>query len=134
MKRLTFYFLSFTWGIIMTLIGLILACVLLCLGHRPTTYSGCLVFTVGKKWGGVSFGIVIIKSKTSGEDTKSHEYGHAVQNCKYGLAMPILSLLSAARYHYRNIRTKMGLGNKTDYDAFWFEREATHYGELYGEK
>ena len=130
-NKASFYKLSFTWGIIMTLTGLIIAAVLICAGYKPKRWGGCLCFTVGKGWGGVSFGIVMIVSNTAGEHTKNHEFGHALQNCRYGLAMPILSLLSAARYWYRNIRTKMGLVNKTDYDDFWFEGEASELGEKY---
>lgn len=132
MKNKTlFYALSFTWGLPMTLIGLISACVLLCLGHRPKVWGGCLSFTIGKHWGGVSLGIVMITDKGSTEITKNHEFGHALQNCRYGLLMPIFSLMSAVRYWYREIRERRGLDNKTDYDAFWLEGEATKLGNTY---
>lgn len=130
-NKALFYILSFTWGLPMTLVGLISALALICAGYRGKRWGGCFCFTVGEKWGGVSLGIVMITDKGSTEITKNHEFGHALQNCRYGLMMPIFSLLSAVRYWYRRIRTKMGLELKTLYDDFWLEGEATRLGEKY---
>lgn len=130
-NKALFYILSFTWGIIMTLTGLIVAGALICTGHKPKPWGRCLCFNVGKNWGGVSLGIVIITDSRDSKSTKKHEHGHALQNCKYGPLMPLFSLCSAGRYWYRRIRESAGLKNKTDYDAFWLEAEATALGKEY---
>lgn len=128
----TFYILSFTWGIIMTLIGLCAALYLTVRGYKARRYGYCWCFTKGAGWGGVSLGIIMIKCIESGNSTKNHEHGHAVQNCYYGPLHCIFSLMSAARYHYRNYQIKSGkkkIDDLPDYDAFWFEGQATKVGD-----
>lgn len=134
-NKALFYILSFTWGIIMTVIGLISAVVLICAGHTPKRWGGCLYFNIGENWGGLSLGLVIITDKRDNESTKNHEFGHAIQNCRYGLLMPfIVCIPSAIRYHYRNWRTGHGKKNKTGYYDIWFEGEATKLGNKYIEE
>lgn len=53
MKKL-FYFLNFTWGIIMNIIGAVGAGVMLALGKKPIRHAGSIVFRTGHYWGGVS--------------------------------------------------------------------------------
>lgn len=131
-NKALFYILSFTWGLPMTLIGLISALVLILMGYKPKSWGGCLSFNVGKNWGGVSFGIVMITDESDRVSAKNHEFGHALQNCRYGFLMPfIVCIPSAVRYWYRRIRTRKGLKNVTAYDAVWFEAEATRLGEKY---
>lgn len=123
-NKALFYILSFTWGIPMTLIGLIVALALVLTGHKAKLYGGCFHFIVGKNWGGLSLGIVIITCENSSERTKNHEVGHAIQNCKYGFLMPfIVCIPSAIRYWYREFTIPT-----TDYDGIWFEAEATRLG------
>ena len=138
MKRDDFYALSCTWGFLMTLIGLLAALFLVLTGHECKRWGYCLSFNVGQKnasWGGVCLGFVIITDRTDDASLKNHEYGHAIQNCYYGLLMPfIVCIPSFVRYWYREIRHKRGLGNKTAYDDIWFERQATEWGEKYIEE
>lgn len=129
MNRKLFYILNLTWGLPMTLIGAIAALALIGCGKLPTNHGGCLCFTVGKNWGGVSLGLVMIVSEQATESTKNHEHGHALQNAVYGVFMPfIVSIPSAVRYWYRR-----GKDPKTlpPYDAVWFEAQATWWGEKY---
>lgn len=132
MNKYAFYILSVVWGFPMTLIGLISACVLICAGYKPKRWGGCLYFNVGKNWGGVNLGLVFITDENDTEHTKNHEFGHAIQNCRYGVLMPfIVCIPSFIRYWYRKIRTKKGLKNETAYDDIWFEGEATKLGNQY---
>ena len=55
LKRIVFYVLSFTWGIIISLIGLFPIAVLACM-KRVHVFHGRLYGVVGKNWGGVNFG------------------------------------------------------------------------------
>lgn len=118
----------------MTLIGWVAAIGLLVVGYRPTRHGGCLCFTVGKGWGGVSLGLVIIVEEGATEDTKNHELGHAVQNAVYGLLMPfIVSIPSAVRYWYRRFMAKIGKGDSLPpYHSIWFEAQASEWGNKYG--
>ena len=130
MKNKTqFYFLSFTWGIILTLIGLIIAFVLICCGKKPEKWGGCLLFRT-KGFDGLNLGIVMIVGQGASEHTKNHEFGHAIQNCKYGPATPfIVHIPSVVRYWYREIKYYWrNLTPPTAYDDAWFEGEASKLG------
>lgn len=120
-----FYILSFTWGLPMTLIGLIVAAVMLLRGKKPTIYKGCIHFE--SKYN-LSLGIVILTMGTS--FIKKHEYGHALQNCVYGVFMPfIVTIPSAIRYWYREIRYfRRGNNPPTEYYDIWFEAQASRWG------
>lgn len=131
-EKKVFYILSFTWGLIMTLIGLCAALYLIARGYEARRHGYCLCFSKGSGWGGVNLGIVIIKCAEVGNSTKNHEHGHAVQNCYYGPLQCVFSLMSAARYHYRKHVIKTGkkkAEDLPDYDAFWFEGQATRVGD-----
>lgn len=129
MKKSTFYILSFTWGLPLTLAGLITSLALVCLRKKPKRWGGCWYFEIGKGWGGLEIGIVFLASKTASDHTKNHEHGHAIQNCYYGPLMPfIVCIPSCTRYLYRRIRKKLGYSNKTGYDDIWFEGQATRWG------
>lgn len=142
MKKL-FYIMSLTWGLPLTLVGLMVASVLLVCGYKPKKHGYCYYFEVGGGWGGLNLGIIFLTSKTSSLHTKNHEHGHAIQNCIFGFFMPfVVTIPSAIRYWYREIRKRKGLENKTDYDNAWFEGNATkmgnefyeYYQKMYGNK
>ena len=127
--KFNFYLLSFTWGLPLTLTGLMVALVLICTGHKPQKWGYCYYFEVGENWGGLEIGIIFLKGKRQGEHTKNHEHGHAIQNCYWGPLTPfVICMPSAIRYWYRRIRTKLGLENKTAYDDFWVEGQASRWG------
>lgn len=88
------------------------------------------MFNIGENWGGVTLGIVIVTENTKNAALLNHEFGHALQNCKYGLLMPfIVAIPSAIRYQHRKWRTKHGLVNTKGYYDIWFEREANYLGD-----
>lgn len=125
----TFYLLSFTWGILLTLVGCIVSVALLILGYKPKKWGYCYYFEVGEHWGGLELGPFFLVDKSSSTLTKNHEHGHAFQNCKLGLAMPfVVSIPSALRYWFRRIAEKNGKPCQSGYDEIWFEGEATKLG------
>lgn len=129
MTRKKFYILSCTWGLPLTLVGFAAALFLLATGHRPRRWGNCWYFIVGKKyWGGLNLGPIFFTDKLDHENTKCHEHGHAIQNCFLGPLMIPLVLCSSIRYHYINYLVKRGLPTP-DYDAWWFEGQATSLGE-----
>jgi hypothetical protein len=129
-----FYILSFTWGIIMSLIGCLVTVVLLVAGYRPKRNLYGWYFEVGENWGGVEFGCMCVVNKNPVEYTLNHEFGHAVQNCYFGPGMILISLASAARYWYREYLIKVkkkSYSDLPDYDSIWFEGDATEIGTFY---
>lgn len=131
-----FYFLSFTWGILMTTVGLLVAFGLLVTGHKPKRWGGCMYFVVGNEnWGGVSLGPVFLTDKSSSNSTKNHEHGHSWQNCFFGpLMLFLVCIPSATRYHYRNWLVKSGrrkFSDLSEYDSVWYEAQATKLGNKY---
>ena len=129
-KRILFYIASFTWGIIMSLIGGIVMLISLPF-HRVKVWHGRAYAIWGKGWGGLELGCFFI----CGEDCQSeyllaHESGHGLQNIILGPLMPFLVCIpSAIRYWYRELRfNRRGLTPPTSYDAIWFEGWATKWG------
>lgn len=135
MNKQKYYILNCTWGIIMTLIGAIAALALLFLGHRPTRHGGCFCFEVGENWGAISLGLVIICSSGSSNKTKNHEFGHSIQNARWGFLFPIvIGLHSFVRCQYYNYLYKHDFEKYKalpDYDSIWFEGEASALGDKY---
>lgn len=108
-NKFLFYLLSFTWGILMTAIGLIVALALIVTGHQPKKWGYCYYFEVGKGWGGLELGSFFLVSKNALNYTKSHELGHGMQNCWLGPLMPfVVSIPSAVRYWMLEFKTQKG--------------------------
>ena len=127
-----FYFLSFTWGLPMTLIGCLVTIVLLTTGHKPQKWGYCYYFEIGKNWGGLELGVFFLVNQGASSNLKSHELGHSMQNCWFGLLMPFLVCIpSAIRYWYREYLVKSGkktYSELSDYDSIWFEGQASTFG------
>ena len=126
-RRSRFYLLSLTWGLPLTLCGLTVAAVLRGMGYRSVCYHGARLFTLGRGWGGLSLGPVLLTCSDASDRLRRHELGHAIQNCSYGPFILPLVLLSVLRYHLRERRIRLGLP-LTPYDSWWFEGEATALG------
>ena len=130
MSRGLFLFLSFTWGIVMSAIGIVAFVILRLLGYKPKRNQYSWLFEVGEGWGGVTLGPVIIVNENPNQYLLDHEFGHSLQNCYFGPDMISVSILSFIRYWYREIRKAKGLTN-TKYDDIWFEGSATYLGQHY---
>ena len=131
-NKFLFYLLSFTWGLPLTLIGCIVAAVLLIAGHKPQKWGYCYYFEVGENWGGLELGIIFLTNKNPSHHIKSHEYGHGIQNCWFGPLMPfIVCIPSAIRYWYREYLVRSGKKKYFElpgYDSIWFEHQASTLG------
>ena len=129
-KIFMFYFLSFTWGLPFTLVGLIVAFVLKLLGYRSEKFALVRFFEIGKNWGGIDLGLFFVTSQNSTFRIRCHEFGHAIQNCMFGpLTLFIICIPSAIRYWYRELHYyRRGKEPKTNYDDIWFEGQATRLG------
>lgn len=107
-----FYLLSFTWGILMTTLGVLVALALLITGHKPHLFHYFIYFEVGRGWGGFGCGPIFVVSKYSSLHTKQHEAGHGIQNIIFGPIMPLLiSIPSCLRYWLREFSSYDGKRN-----------------------
>lgn len=131
-KGILFWVLSLTWGLPMTLIGVICALALLVTGHKPYRFHYLIYFEVGEGWGGFELGAFFVVNKGAGLPIKQHESGHGLQNIMLGIFMPFLvSIPSCMRYWYREILVRSGkkrYHELPDYDSIWFEGWATRLG------
>ena len=127
--RWLYYLLSFTWGLPLTIIGLIVSLVLIISGHKPIKYHGTWYFEVGRFWGGLELGMTFIRDKESDSSLSEHEFGHTFQNCLMGpLTIFIEFIPSAIRYWVLEYKRHKGLP-VPDYDAIWFESNASDIGK-----
>lgn len=131
MNKKLFYLLNLTWGLPLTLCGIVTAAALMAVGHRPRCYHGCLHFELGRtRWGGLNLGLVLLTQREPPEYLIAHELGHAIQNAKYGFGMIPLVIKSACRYHVHNWKERRGIPVPS-YESWWFEAQATEYGQAY---
>lgn len=134
MSKWLFWLLSWTWGIIMTTIGSIVALGLIIAGYKPQRNQYGWVFIIGKHWGGVEMGPFAIVNEKPSQHILDHEFGHSLQNCYIGPLMPFISLASAARYWWREYLVqakKKKYSDLPDYDDIWFEGTASYLGKHY---
>lgn len=104
-----YYILNCTWGCIMTLIGAVVALVLMCAGKKPQKHAGCTYFNIGKSWGGMELGCFFLTDSHDSNSTKNHEFGHSLQNCLWGPLFPfVVCIPSAIRYWLREFKTQKG--------------------------
>lgn len=131
MNKKIYTILSWTWGIIMTIIGAIVAGVCVSLGYKPQKHAGATYFEVGStKWGGISLGCFFFTYPGAPKDTKDHEFGHSLQNAVWGPLFPfVIAIPSFVRCQKFNNNIRKGIPNEQEYDAIWFEGQATKWGE-----
>ena len=134
LKRILFYIISFTWCGIMTTIGLVVLLVTLPFG-KFGVYHGRIYKRIGKNWGGVELGCFFLCDNSADEYILAHESGHGLQNCLWGPLMPfVICIPSAIRYWYREFIwhcNKEKFNKLPEYDAIWFEGQATKWGKKY---
>ena len=136
MSKTLFWFLSCTWGIIVTLIGALTHAILMAFGYKPFRNIYGYAIEIGENWGGLEMGPFCLVSKNPSQHTLNHEFGHGIQNCFFGPFMIFISLASAARYWYREYQVKVLKKSYKDlpaYDSIWFEGDATRLGTYFKE-
>lgn len=135
--KILFWFLSLTWGFLMSFIGVIVFLVTIIFVKHKVHSNGCSVIVeFGGNWGGLSLGCFAFCGRYSESNnywfqhTRKHEFGHSIQNAILGPLFPfIIAIPSSIRYHYKRIAVKKGKTFSTGwYDSIWFERTATKYG------
>ena len=142
MRRVVYWFLSLTWGIIMTLVGFFatMFSIIFLKGKIHRNGYGFITEVKGD-WGGVSLGAFALcgsYNQIDGpcydhawyEQTRKHEFGHSLQNIIFGPLFPfVISIPSVIRYWLVRF-DKL----KSEYESVWFESTATKWGTKWVEK
>ena len=129
-----YWLISLTWGILMTIIGLIAALGCLIAGCKPYRFGYTFYFKVGRGWGGLTLGPVFFVCEDCSIHTKLHEQGHGIQHLIFGPFEAFIGIASAVRYWYREYMWKFKpeeARKMPAYDAIWFEGQATRLGYKY---
>lgn len=124
-----YYLLQCTWGLPANILGGILA--LYFLSCRKYCFKYKDVFCCGLKGdAGFSLGLFCFIPLRCSDSFKNHEFGHSIQNAYLGpLYFGVVAIPSAARFFWRALKQKLNKPVFTDYDAIWFEGQATKSGE-----
>ena len=125
-----FYFVQWTWGLPVNLIGLI---VFLCLYKKGRHERFCNAFITYLPWkfGGLSMGLFIFMADNRKElwtkNTRIHEYGHTIQCLLLGvLYWPVIAIPSAIWCNFfENYRKK----NNVSYYKLYCESWANRWGQ-----
>lgn len=137
MKKVLFWTIQLTWGLITNIIGGLIFLVLFIAGYRPKRFAEMLYFEVGENWGGFNCGFVTVVCKKHSVHTIHHEHGHFIQNFYFGPFMILIQLASIIRYWYRVYIQKTNpekYATLPEYDAIWFEGQASGLGYKYCNK
>ncbi len=134
LNKTLYFILSFTWGLPLTLIGCVVALVLIIIGIKPKRFLYGFYFPT-TNGSGFNMGPIAIVSKNSSEYLLKHEFGHSIQNCFFGPFVFFLVIIpSVIRFWYREylVYTKQSTyKDLPPYDSAWFEGTATSLGEKY---
>ena len=127
-KKWQYYLLSFTWGLPLNLIGLLVAGVLYCFKKRPKKWGWNWYFELPVNFG-AELGIFSIVPEEPSDRIRNHEFGHSIQNIYYGpLMIGTICIPSFVRFWIREIQYQFGYEPKNGYDDIWFEGQATRSG------
>lgn len=125
-SRALFYILSFTWGILCSLLGLVAALTLRALGYYwyPNQY-GYVIFLGKPAWGGFTLGPFSFVCPDATPSLLAHEAGHSYQNAIFGPIMALLTLISIVHYWISCFMPSV----QNNYYDFWLEKNASQLGE-----
>ena len=130
---IVFYILSFTWGSLTSIIGLLLMIPFL-ITKRVKTFCGRLYGIFPKCFGsgwGFEMGCFFFVSNDCPDNLymNSHECGHGLQNIIWGpLMLFVISIPSLIRFWYIRYLYKKSKPNVPDYYSIWFEEQADRWG------
>lgn len=127
-----YYLIQWTWGIIMNIAGLCAFGFAKAKGWKIQKYRKAIEILCPWNFGGVSLGMFIVRGEKN-SSVMPHEYGHTIQNLRFGPAfLFVVGIPSAIRYWKREMtKDKSTL---EPYDAIWFEGQATELGKQANEE
>ncbi len=100
LKGIGFYFLSFTWGILLTGIGTVVSVGMLVTGHKPHWFKGYIYFEAGEKWTGINLGIYFVVHRNSELSEKRHLAGYGIENIIFGVFTPFIITVPLLLYYW----------------------------------
>lgn len=125
--RWLYYILACTWGIVMTIVGLLVSGVIaiakiflkdkIIFAPYHWVYS---ISTGPKYWGGLEFGLCFLRDRSSSGSIDAHEFGHTFQNILFGPLFIFLVWIPSACWFWSQ--------STKPYDSMWFEDAATQCG------
>ena len=131
-----FWLVSLTWGILLTIPGLIMGCIAILLGGKPHRNGCTFIVEIGRNWGGFSLGPVALCCESSLDDvawythTRAHEFGHSIEHLILGpLHLFLVIIPSAIRYWCLR-----KFGYRHSYDYAIFEYTASKWGYYWMKK
>lgn len=134
LTKVIFYFIQWTWGLPVNLLGGILFLIFKLRGCEHERFYESFIVHVPWNQGGLSLGqFVFMKANHENKDwtynTRIHEYGHTWQCLLLGpLYYPIIGIPSAVwNQFFRNYRKK----NNVSYYVFYPEKWANVWGEKF---
>lgn len=121
--------LQWTWGLLGNIIGGILFLLCLVIACPIKMYKYAVDITVPWNGAAASIGMFIFRGADC-DSIMPHEYGHTLQNIKYGPAsLFMVQIPSVIRFWYREkMYYAKGITPPTAYDDAWYEGEATKLG------
>lgn len=138
MKKISYsvyWLIQLTWGCFATILGMAGLILLWISGHKVAMVGPNFHVRVGRNWGGLSLGPVNFTCENVSKRTILHECGHSIQNMIWGpLFLFVIGIPSVVRYWYREYLMRVKKVNAwllPDYDAIWFEGQATTWGYDY---
>lgn len=136
-----FYLLSFTWGIIYTLLGLfVLFIIRLFFNRKIQEYrvvaGRIAIITKRNLPGAFELGIAYIADKNTLTSFRlhAHEIGHSIQNAWFGPFFLIFVIVGAIRFNlWTTLRARhyKKYNKELQYDDLWIEGQATSLGIQY---
>ncbi len=136
-----FLILSFTWGLLWTIIGALIYLGFRVFARKRITAVG---YKQGRKalkvkgsFGAISLGLFIVLDEYLYDDLEvvNHELGHTIQNAWFGpLFIPLIAIPSGIRALFWDKiqdRYYKKHGKYKDYYGIWFEKQATVLGNRY---
>lgn len=131
-----YYLIQWTWGILVNIVGGIIYFILTKIGNYRT-YKYRNMYCVVLPWNisGMNLGMFTVHGESCPKSIISHEYGHSIQNLKWGILTPfIISIPSFIRCCYREVLKSLNHPPKTNYYNIWFEANATELGRMADEE
>lgn len=124
-SRIIFYILSFSWGIILSILGLGATLALRAIGaHQAPNQYGYVTYLGNNSWGGFTLGPYSFVCPNASPELLTHEAGHSYQNIIFGPIMVILTLISIIHYWISCFVPSVN----ANYYNFWIEANATKLG------
>ena len=134
MKKFLFYFVQWTWGLPVNLVGLIIYLICKAMGRRSEKFGYSWITYLPWNQGGLSMGLFIFMkdnhpNETWTYNTRIHEYGHTWQCLLLGVFYyPVIAIPSAIWCNFfEGYRRK----NNISYYVFYPEKWANAWGQKF---